>query len=106
MNLQQEVKCDLPGMADVVVTYNLMATARQVDAFREEATADTAKPVIVKIQRRMLAEEVIGSKADTKATESLFGGDPYSEDQPIAWSLWLRWHGWRKAMGQFLTDPN
>jgi hypothetical protein len=112
MNLQQEVKCDLPGMGDVTVTYNLMATARQVDAFREEATADTAKQVIVKITGLPPAtwdievETETPEKKKVKSSKSVSSDDPYSEGRPIAWSLWLRWHGWRKAMGQFLTDPN
>jgi len=112
MNLQPEVKCDLPGMTDVVVTYNLMATARQVDDFRGDVNAETAKPVIVKISGLAPATwdvEVETATPDGKKAQSIksvSSDDPYSEGRPIAWRLWLCWHGWRKAMGQFLTDPN
>ncbi len=86
MKTIQKVACELPGLEGVIVSYNLMATARQIDAFRANLSAETAKPVIAGIEN--------------------YDGDPYGEDAPFAFRLWLGYAGWQKALMQFVTDPN
>lgn len=85
---EQRVRCPLPGLEQVAVTYNLMATARQLATFRENLTAETAKPVI----------RSIDGWPD--------GGDPFGDDAPMAFRFWVGYRGWQTAVLQFVTDPN
>jgi hypothetical protein len=86
MQVQQDVICDLPEFPDITVTYSLMATAKQLDAFRVGLDPETAKPVIVKI---------VGLTVD-----------PFGENSPLAFRFWCAYQGWKTALQQFVTDPN
>jgi hypothetical protein len=86
MQIQQDVICDLPEFPDVTVTYSLMATAKQLDAFRAGLDPEMAKPVVVK---------VVGLTYE-----------PFGEDAPLAFRFWAGYRGWQTALQQFITDPN
>lgn len=86
MKTIQKVTCDLPGLENITVSYNLMATTRQIEAFRSSLDEETAKAVIVGIDG--------------------YVGNPYGDDAPFAFKLWLGYTGWQKALMQFVTDPN
>ncbi|MCX7851802.1 MAG: hypothetical protein N2383_03360 [Caldilineales bacterium] len=85
MPLSVTVTCDLPGLTEVTATYNLLATARQLEAWRQNLDATTAAPVV---------------------TVQGYAGDPFGPDAPLALRFWLAFTGWQKALVQFLTDPN
>jgi hypothetical protein len=88
MQTQQDVVCELPDWKPVTVTYNLMATETELDAFRMHLTADTAKPVIVKL---------VGVPADL---------DPYGPYSPQALRFWLGYNGWNAAIKVYINSPN
>jgi hypothetical protein len=88
MQTQQEVICELPEWQPVTVTYSLMATETELDAFRMQLTAETAKPVVVKI---------VGLPA---------GLDPYGPDSPQALRFWLGYNGWNAAVRAYINSPN
>ena len=87
MDPKRTVGCPLEGLTGVSVTYNLMATAKQLDAFRATLNTETAAPVVARID---------GWEAGT---------EPLSDDAPMAFRYWVGYGGWQAAVKTLLDDP-
>jgi hypothetical protein len=88
-NTQITVKCPLPGLEAVAVTYNLMASSKQVGVWQKTLGAENGDVVVVKV--------------DGWPVEY---GEPFGDDAPSAFRLWAIQQGLGTATREFLTDPN
>lgn len=88
MRTKITIDCPLEGLEGVKVTYDLMSSDKQVTAFRESLTPETAAAVLT----------VEGWPEDK--------GEPFGGDAPVAWMMWAAWKGYGEAIREFLTDPN
>jgi|GEM_PF-5749439 len=89
MRTEIAVTCPVPGYTDVVVTYDLMATAEDVDLFRVKMDEESARKVISKV------EGYTGGLAALLSAE-----------QPFALRLWLAYKGFQQALQEFILSPN
>lgn len=89
----QKITCTLPGFEAVEITYNLMATEGEADAFIKRMGGDgSAAPVVVSVEGW-----------DTAA----YGADPWNKDKaPSVFRAWATRVGWGVALKAFITDPN
>ena len=83
------VQCPLPGLEMVAITYNLLASEKDLKAALEDMTAGN---VVV---------EMSGWPEDGP-----FGKEPFGEGVPVAFRAWFLKGGFYRAIGEFANDPN
>lgn len=88
----QTIECPLPGFEGVTVTFDLMATQHQIDAFVKQAGLNKShEGVIAKIE----------------GWPPEFGLDPWDgKVVPGVWLAWVARKGYGMAMKAYLDDPN
>ena len=91
--MQITVQCPLPGLATVAVTYNLMASERQINQVLESVGGDAE-------QRGLLIVSVTGWP------EGDFGADPFGPDAPMAFRIWALRAGYQQGIREFIAGPN
>lgn len=89
MQTEYAITCPLPGFEQVKVTYNLMATGRQIDEFQRSMGKEEAAAVVVKIEG--LPEKYSG---------------PTDLELPMAFRVWYSGKGPIKAALEYASDPN
>jgi len=88
--LSRTVDCPLEGLEDVSVTFNLMATERELEAFVEKmGRSGTAGPVIVSVDNWPKKH-----------------GEAFGSDTPFAFMLWASRKGFSQAAADYLADPS
>jgi hypothetical protein len=90
IDLTRTVACPFAGFEGCEVTYNLMASTKQLEAFQAEyGGGGTAEPIVVKI------------------TGWPFNGtDPWSKDAPMMWRIWAARRGIQRAIADLSDDPD
>ena len=89
MQTEYTISCPVPGFEKVKVTYNMMATGRQIDAFQRSMGKDEAEAVIVKIE---------GLPDTFEGITDL--------DLPMMLRVWICGKGPIKAALEYAQDPN
>lgn len=89
--MSQVVTCTVPGLTDVAVEYNMMASVQAFDDF-------------VRTMGREGADEVLDGIDGWPDKE--FPGGPMGDAAPMAWRLWLVRTGLTEATRLYVTDPN
>jgi len=77
------ISCPLPGFEGVQVTFNLLASEAQYDAFMRSLARDAADVVIT---------EITGWPS----------GTPFDADTPLLFRLWLAQDGYIEAVKAYL----
>lgn len=89
MQTEYTITCPIPGLEMVKVTYNIMATSRQIDQFQRSLGSEGADQVVVKVEG--LPEKYTG---------------PSDSDLPIMFRVWYSGKGPIKAALEYAQDPN
>ena len=90
-SIQRTIQCPLPGLEAVAVTYNLMASADQIETFTESLGGEERPACIVSVEGW---------------PEKEFGTDPFGGKSPLAFRVWAVQRGLQQAVKEFVTDPN
>lgn len=90
MQTEYTIICPIPGFEKVEVTYNMMATGKQIDQFQRKMGKEAADAVVVKVE----------------GLPKQYGGDPTHEDLPIMFRVWYSGKGPIKAALEYASDPN
>lgn len=87
------IECSLPGLEEVRVTYNMMATAEQVTNMHARVGGDGSHVgIVVNVEGWPKAE---------------YGANPFdTKTAPMVWFGWFARKGWAIAMKAYLDDPN
>lgn len=89
MQTEYTIICPLPGFEQVKVTYNLMATGRQIDNFQRSMGKEDADTVVAKVEG--LPDTYTG---------------PTDVDLPMMFRVWYSGKGPIKAALEYAQDPN
>lgn len=91
--IPRTVACPYPGFETFHVTYNMMATAKQVsDLAQSMGQGDDADRSAVVLEH-------------TGWPEQAHPGGPFGENAPMAVLVWTVRTGFAKAMGEYVNDP-
>lgn len=89
--IERTVGCPLPGLEAVKITYNLMASAKEIDAWTQSVGERFAAKVVTKVEGWPGGE---------------FGQEPFGADSPLAFRVWACQKGIHQAIREFVSDPN
>lgn len=89
MQTEYTIQCPIPGFEKVEVTYNMMATGKQIDLFQRSMGKDGADAVVVKVE----------------GMPKKYSG-PIDEELPIMFRVWYSGKGPIKAALEYASDPN
>lgn len=87
MQTTQAVTCPLPGLENVVITYNIMASEDEFETFGKSLGEEGKEAVFAGIEN--WPEKY---------------GEPFSRSAPMAWRMWACKHGLELAMQAFLAE--
>jgi len=86
------VRCPLPTLEGVTVTYNMMASQAEFDAFGKALGGNgTARPVISQVEGWPVER---------------YGPDPFGPGAPLAFLIWVVGEGLKTAITGYIGDPN
>ena len=91
--IPRTVTCPYPGFETFVVTYNMMATVKQVE---HAAGSMGAGP---EVDRSNVVMDMHGWP------EKEYPGGPFGENAPMAVLIWTLRTGYGKAVAEYVNDP-
>ena len=86
--IHRTVACPLEGFEGVTVTYNLMASANEVNAFSTDF--DAAPGLVI---------------AGVSGWPEELNAEPFGNDAPLAFLIWARQTGIKEAIRAYAADP-
>jgi hypothetical protein len=89
MDTTYTVKCPVDGFENIAVTYNMLASWKEVVALRSHLTAETAKPVI----------------ASMAGWDDEKRGPFWGDEVPMAAQLWAAYQGRDEAVRGWVQRP-
>ena len=92
-NILRTVTCPFPGFEGLAVTYNMMATVKQVEALSASIGAGP------EVDRSAVILDMHGWP------EEAHPGGPYGENAPMLVLIWLLRTGYGKAVAEYINDP-
>lgn len=91
MKTTQIVRCSVPGLEEVQVEYNMMASVEACNTFAQSMAVRCFDDVIVSVHGW---------------PEETYPGGPQGDAAPMAWRIWLVRIGFVEASRLYATDPN
>jgi len=89
MRTEQKAQCELPGFESVTVTFDMLASEADMDAFSQSLGANAQHVV----------KDVAGWDNDQY-------GAPFGAGSPVAFRVWASRQGLYKAVAEYASDPN
>lgn len=88
------VQCSLPGFETLAITYNVWASQEDV----ETLMASIGEPA--DRDRSAVIMDMVGWP------EAEYPGGPFGKKAPVLVSVWICRDGFRKALVEYVNDPN